>query len=55
MELGATVCRPANPDCSACPARGACRAADAWDEYLEGGGAPDVEDAPRVTNVRWWG
>ncbi|GLI59815.1 hypothetical protein VaNZ11_001782 [Volvox africanus] len=50
MELGATVCRPINPDCAACPVRGACRAAAEWEAYLAAGGAPDVEDAPRVTN-----
>ncbi|GLC33575.1 hypothetical protein PLESTM_000086500 [Pleodorina starrii] len=49
MELGATVCRPVNPDCAGCPARGVCRAAAEWQAYLEAGGAPDVEDAPRVT------
>jgi A/G-specific adenine glycosylase len=26
MELGATVCRPANPDCNACPLRAKCLA-----------------------------
>lgn len=26
MELGQRICRPANPDCSACPVQGACRA-----------------------------
>ncbi|GIL53085.1 hypothetical protein Vafri_8774 [Volvox africanus] len=50
MELGATVCRPVNPNCAACPVRGACRAAAEWEAYLAAGGAPDVEDAPRVTN-----
>ncbi|GFR49464.1 hypothetical protein Agub_g11524, partial [Astrephomene gubernaculifera] len=49
MELGATVCRPVNPDCAACPVRRVCRAAAAWETYLAGGGDPDMEDAPRVT------
>jgi A/G-specific adenine glycosylase len=26
MDLGATICRPRNPDCRACPLRGDCRA-----------------------------
>lgn len=26
MELGATVCRPVNPECGACPVKGACKA-----------------------------
>ncbi|PNW86324.1 hypothetical protein CHLRE_02g082000v5 [Chlamydomonas reinhardtii] len=49
MELGATVCRPVNPDCSACPARPVCRAAAEWTAYVEGGGDEGAEDAPRVT------
>lgn len=52
MELGATVCRPVNPDCSACPARPVCRAAAEWTAYVEGGGDEGAEDAPRVTRVR---
>jgi len=27
MDIGATICRPKNPDCPACPLRPACRAA----------------------------
>ena len=27
MDIGALICRPRNPDCSACPLRGACAAA----------------------------
>lgn len=52
MELGATVCRPLNPDCEACPVRSVCRADAEWKAYLEDGGAPDIEDAPHVTQVR---
>ncbi|GIM07000.1 hypothetical protein Vretimale_11220, partial [Volvox reticuliferus] len=39
-----------NPNCAGCPVRGVCRAAADWEAYLAAGGAPDVEDAPRVTN-----
>jgi hypothetical protein len=49
MELGATVCRPANPDCGACPLAGVCGARAAWAAYLEGGGDPEAPGAPRVT------
>ncbi|KAG1670122.1 hypothetical protein FOA52_013698 [Chlamydomonas sp. UWO 241] len=50
MELGATVCRPANPSCDACPVSHSCRAHKAWTAHLDGGGSADIEDAPRVTN-----
>eukprot|EP00983_Pelagomonas_calceolata_P077194 1153765-Pelagomonas_calceolata.AAC.3 len=30
MELGATVCRPKNPDCGACPANHCCKAYAEW-------------------------
>ncbi|EFJ45303.1 hypothetical protein VOLCADRAFT_118405 [Volvox carteri f. nagariensis] len=49
MELGATVCRPVNPSCAACPVRGVCRAVADWDAYLAAGGDPDKEGAPCVT------
>jgi adenine-specific DNA glycosylase len=49
MELGATVCKPANPDCAACPLAGVCGARAAWAAYLEGGGDPEAPGAPRVT------
>jgi A/G-specific adenine glycosylase len=49
MELGATVCKPVNPDCSSCPISGICQAYAAWQRYLEGGGDPEAADAPRVT------
>lgn len=49
MELGATVCKPSNPDCGSCPLAATCRAQQAWSAYLAGGGCPDMEDAPRVT------
>ena len=29
MDIGATICRPRNPDCPACPLRGSCAAARA--------------------------
>ncbi|KAF8061068.1 Mutyh [Scenedesmus sp. PABB004] len=50
MELGATVCRPANPACGACPLSGVCAARAAVDAWAAGGGAADIEDAPRVTD-----
>jgi A/G-specific adenine glycosylase len=31
MELGATICKPRNPDCAACPARSVCKAFNAGD------------------------
>lgn len=37
MELGATVCRPKNPDCGSCPASGCCKA---YAEWKVGGGYP---------------
>lgn len=49
MELGATVCKPANPDCSSCPLASICTAYAHWQVYLDRGGCPDLEDAPRVT------
>ncbi len=35
MELGALVCRPANPSCSECPVRHSCRAHAQLRQYLE--------------------
>eukprot|EP00798_Chlamydomonas_sp_ICE-L_P005521 gene5521-4154_t len=49
MELGATVCRPQNPACDSCPVSSVCKANTQWQEYLKGGGLPDIEDAPAVT------
>jgi A/G-specific adenine glycosylase len=42
MDIGALICRPRNPDCSACPLRGACAAART--------GAPDAY--PRRASVK---
>lgn len=50
MELGATVCKPANPDCKRCPVQSICSAHAIWQQYVKGGGDPDIEDAPRVTS-----
>lgn len=47
MELGATVCRPVNPQCGACPVSHSCRAHEAWEAHLAAGGDPDIEDVPR--------
>lgn len=49
MELGATVCRPQNPDCGSCPVSHSCSAHSTWTNYLASGGSPDIEDAPKVT------
>lgn len=50
MELGATVCKPANPDCARCPVQSLCTAHADWQRYVRDGGDQDIEDAPRVTN-----
>ncbi len=50
MELGATVCKPANPECGACPIADVCRARQKVVEYAAAGGVADVEDAPKVTD-----
>ena len=42
MDIGATICRPRNPDCPACPLRGTCAAARA--------GEPEAY--PRRANVK---
>ncbi|MEW5315371.1 MAG: hypothetical protein WDW38_006807 [Sanguina aurantia] len=49
MELGATVCKPALPNCGGCPVSHSCRAFQEWERYRKDGGSPDIEDAPRVT------
>ena len=44
MDLGATVCKPRNPDCSCCPLRDCCQSAD---EFLTGRASPGaVRRAP---------
>jgi hypothetical protein len=51
MELGATVCKPVNPSCNTCPVSSCCAAYKlVADHAAAGGGAADVEDAPRVTD-----
>ncbi len=44
IELGATLCRPRNPDCAACPLRAGCR----------GQTAPERYPAPRSRKARPW-
>jgi A/G-specific adenine glycosylase len=53
MDLGATICRPKNPDCPACPLSGDCRA---W-----ASGDPEAFPAPKARKPRphrhglaWW-
>ncbi|HEY0629913.1 MAG TPA: A/G-specific adenine glycosylase [Sphingomicrobium sp.] len=53
MDLGATVCRPRNPDCPACPFASGCQA---W-----ASGNPEAFPAPKARKVRphrhgvaWW-
>ena len=47
MELGATVCTPAGPDCPNCPARSCCRAfADGTQHEI-----PPPKARPRTTHV----
>jgi A/G-specific adenine glycosylase len=41
MDLGATICRPRNPDCGRCPARGWCQYAN----HRDGTSAPDLQPA----------
>lgn len=50
MELGATVCKPVNPECGLCPVSSCCSAYDQVQQYLQTGGSADVEDAPKVTD-----
>lgn len=50
MELGATICKPVAPLCGSCPVAAACGAHRSWLEYIQTGGNPDIEEAPRVTN-----
>jgi A/G-specific adenine glycosylase len=53
MDLGATICRPRNPDCPACPLADACIAAAS--------GSPERFPAPKMRPIRphrhglvWW-
>ncbi len=53
MDLGATICRPKNPDCRRCPLAEGCRACAS--------GAPESFPAPKVRRERphrhglaWW-
>lgn len=53
MDLGASICRPKNPDCPACPLADACRAFAS--------GAPESFPAPKARRPRphrhaiaWW-
>jgi A/G-specific adenine glycosylase len=53
MDLGATICRPHQPHCTACPLRGECQAF--------GSGDPEVfparrqrKERPRRCGAAWW-
>jgi A/G-specific adenine glycosylase len=53
MDLGATICRPKNPDCDACPLADGCIARQS--------GAPEAFPAPKAKRARphrhgaaWW-
>ena len=46
MDLGATVCRPARPDCGACPARPWCAAARAGSAARESAGRARAAGRP---------
>lgn len=53
MDLGATICRPKNPDCNSCPLANDCRA------YASG--IPEAFPAPKLKRLRphrhglaWW-
>lgn len=46
MELGATICKPSSPSCSACPVQDLCRA-----NLLVTGRILDIEDLQRPTSV----
>ena len=53
MDLGATICRPRNPDCPACPLKSECRA---W-----ASGEPEAFPAAKIRKFRphrhgiaWW-
>lgn len=53
MDLGATLCRPRNPDCGACPLRADCAAFAS--------GTPEAFPAPKIRRARahrhgiaWW-
>jgi A/G-specific adenine glycosylase len=53
MDLGATICRPKDPDCPACPLAGDCRACASGD--------PEAYPAPKAKRLRphkhgiaWW-
>ncbi|GMH38068.1 hypothetical protein BSKO_05952 [Bryopsis sp. KO-2023] len=50
MELGATVCRPANPKCGECPLQDVCLARKKVTEFLAQGGSLDSAEAPSVTD-----
>ncbi|KAF5835367.1 hypothetical protein DUNSADRAFT_7494 [Dunaliella salina] len=50
MELGATVCRPKNPDCGACPANHCCKAYTEWKAHCKKHGLPkDLPPYPLPT------
>jgi adenine-specific DNA glycosylase len=50
MELGATVCKPANPACGACPVASVCEAARLVAAHAEAGGDPEAEGVPKATD-----
>lgn len=47
MDLGATVCKPAEPDCPACPLLPHCQAAQSGRQHE----IPIAEPKPEITNV----
>lgn len=50
MELGATICRPSNPNCDACPVNSVCGAHKRVQNFLAQGGCLSSPDAPKVTD-----
>jgi A/G-specific adenine glycosylase len=52
MDLGATVCRPRNPDCGRCPARAWCRYAATVRDGTAAGAGPKPA-VPFPTTSRW--
>ena len=53
MDLGATICRPRNPRCDACPLRGLCTARASG--HPQAYGAPKPRRArPHKYGIAWW-
>jgi A/G-specific adenine glycosylase len=53
MDLGALVCRPARPDCDACPARAWCRYRAMVAEPVARSSRPRRPTPPFATTSRW--